>query len=346
MSDGSPGNGRTARPVLLVGNGGPGEIGGYFARALCALGYRCFFIDESRHFAPPKTRWLGRALDRAMLRPVEIRRFNELIARRAAESRPAVVIVVSGRHIQRATLQRVRDTGARLVAFATDNPLVPGRSRDNLRECFAEYDVYASPRRSSLAALGAAGCRRPVHIRFGYEPGVHYAQSPAEPRWSSDVVFIGGADEDRVRMFEPLAAGNGLVMRLYGRGWGRTPLERHAGGEIFEHEFRFAMTGAKVAPCLVRRSNADGHVMRSFEIPACRQFMLAERTEEHLELFEDGVHAAYFDGPDELRDKALYYLRHPSERERMARACHDLVTSGHHTYRDRVREMMSMDALN
>ena len=341
-------SGARTTPVLLIGNGGPGHIGGFFARALRELGYDFRFIDEAMCFAPPGRTLFRRAVDRVCLRPGEIRRFNALVASTAASFAPAIVLVVSGRHLAPETLRRVREeTGATLVAYATDNPLVPGASTTSVRRSIPEYDVYASPRRASLDALRARGCRLPVYVRFGYEPTVHFEEDPAEAEraaWASDVVFIGGADEDRVRFFEPLVSSGDLAIRLYGRGWARTSLKRHAGGEVFDRQFRLAMAGTRIAPCLVRRSNRDGHVMRSFEIPACRRFLLAERTEEHLELFEEDVHAAYFVSPEELRDKTVYYLRHDSERSAMTNAAHDLVTRGCHTYRDRLIELLTHHA--
>ena len=101
-----------------------------------------------------------------------------------------------------------------------------------------------------------------------------------------------------------------------------------------------ALSGAKIAPCLVRRANRDGHVMRSFEVPACCTFMLAERTEEHLELFEEGKEAAYFSSPEQLVEKVRYYLTQEKERKRMAEAAYRKVTSGKHTYKDRLENIL------
>lgn len=329
--------------VLLVGNGAPGQIGASFARALADLGHAVRFVDEARAFAPPAPYLALRAIDRLTRRQFEIRRFNRRILETARTFQPDVVLVVQGYHLWAATLQRLREsTRATLVCYSTDNPLVPGHLRRNVLASIPEYDVYASPRRSNLAGLAAHGCRMPLYLRFAYEPGVHFPEPPdTSITWSSDVVFIGGWDHDRVQWFDPLSRDGDVDMRLYGRGWSGTPLHRHAGGEIFGRSFRFAMAGAKVAPCLVRRSNGDGHSMRTFEIPACGAFMLAERTEEHLELFEDGVHAAYCETPEELRDKARFYITNESSRARIADAAHQLVTGRGHTYRDRMQELLS-----
>jgi spore maturation protein CgeB len=90
----------------------------------------------------------------------------------------------------------------------------------------------------------------------------------------------------------------------------------------------------------VRRANRDDHVMRTFEIPACGAFMLTERTDTHLELFEEDREAAYFSSADELVSKVLYYLRHDSERMRISEAGYKKLSNGRHTYGDRLAQII------
>jgi spore maturation protein CgeB len=101
-----------------------------------------------------------------------------------------------------------------------------------------------------------------------------------------------------------------------------------------------ALGGAKIGVNLIRRETRDDHVMRTFEGPACGAFMLNERTDEHLELFEEGTEATYFASPEELVDKVRYYLAHDSERERIRAAGHAKIVASSHTYKNRLIEIL------
>jgi spore maturation protein CgeB len=79
--------------------------------------------------------------------------------------------------------------------------------------------------------------------------------------------------------------------------------------------------------------------MRTFEIPACHAFMLAERTHEHLELFREGIEMACFSSPEELVDQVRYYLTHESERLQIAHAGHQRVLKENFSYKDRLEQI-------
>ena len=179
---------------------------------------------------------------------------------------------------------------------------------------------------------------------FAFDPGLF--SQPIEPSRaapSHDVVFVGGADKDRAHFFSQFV-GYGVAPVLVGGYWQRWPeFRQYALGTMMAEEFTQITAAAKVNLCLVRRANRDGHVMRSFEIPAVGAFMIAEDTEEHRELFgPEGECVLYFANPAEAARKADWALAHPDERRRMAAAAHRRIRLGNHTYRHRLELMLGM----
>jgi hypothetical protein len=333
--------------VLLVGNGQPYQIGSFFRRGLECLGYDYHFLDEAQHFkgATLIHRVAYRALGR---RPLQYWSFNRTLLQQTIQFRPHVILVIKGPFVSPRVLRRIKaETGAILMNYATDDPFNPVNSTRTLREGIPLYDVYATPRKANLADLRRAGCRNPIFVRFGYDPAVHYPERPAHEaersRWASDVVFAGGADQDRLPYLAALARLPGLVLHLYGGYWGRSKtLRSYWRGIAQERDYRLALGSSKMPLCLVRQANRDGHVMRTFEIPACGAFMLAERTDEHLELFEEGKEMACFASPEELVEKVRYYLAHDEERQGITVSGYRRVTTEPHTYQDRLVDLLRL----
>jgi spore maturation protein CgeB len=82
--------------------------------------------------------------------------------------------------------------------------------------------------------------------------------------------------------------------------------------------------------------------MRTFEVPACGGFMLAERTQEHLEIFKEDEEIVCFSTVEELVDKVRYYSNNDRARQTIAKAGYERVLNDHHTYRDRLIEIFSL----
>ena len=78
------------------------------------------------------------------------------------------------------------------------------------------------------------------------------------------------------------------------------------------------------------------------EIPACGAFMLAERTDEHLRLFEEGKEAAYFGSNEELLEKVRYYLNHEDERRMIASAGRKRCLDSGYSHHERLKYMLSV----
>ncbi len=305
------------------------------------------FVDEGP-FLRPLDRSLVHKIAYRLLRrrPLTAAALSRALVAEATAFRPTVVVVVKGAYLHPGALRRVKETtGATLVNYATDDPFNPAHTTRDLLRGIPYFDLYACTKQAIMADVRRAGCPRVAFVRFGYKPSVHFPETPTAPeeatRFASDVVFVGGLDADRLPYIDALLSIPRITLALYGGYWNRFARTRpFARGFAVGRSYRLALGSAKICLCLVRRANRDGHVMRSFEIPACGGFMLAERTADHLELFREDREAAFFGSPAELVEKVRYYLAHDAERRAIADAGMERVRTDHHTYTDRLHEML------
>ncbi|MEM6515880.1 MAG: glycosyltransferase [Bacteroidota bacterium] len=158
-----------------------------------------------------------------------------------------------------------------------------------------------------------------------------------------DVVFVGSKEKDRYDHIRFLAE-NGIKVNIY--GWGKPDAasyhenilfhDRH----LFGEEFSAALGCSRIALNFLRKINRDLQTSRSVEIPASKGFMLAERTDEHLKLFEEGVEACYFSSKEELLEKVEYYLNNKTERDAIAKAGFRRCYESNYTFENRMQELI------
>ncbi len=305
------------------------------------------FLDEARYQSANGTladliarRVVGRTLSGH-------REINRALLEMATRLRPEIVLIAKGAYFTSSTLQALKAaTGATLVNYAADDPFNRASSSRDVIESIPLYDLYLCARRAMMADVERAGCRQTAYIMFGYKPGVHFPELPVNAaehaRFESDVVFIGGCDADRAPHFERLVRDlPGLRIHFYGGYFDRYPaLKPHWRGFVSGAEYRKAISGAKIVLNLVRRANRDDHVMRTFEVPACGGFMLAERTKTHEQLFEENRESVFFDTADEMVSKVREWVVKDEKRREIAAAGHDKIVHGHHSYADRLDEIL------
>ncbi len=332
------------RRLLLVGNPDPVHVGAHLASAAATSGYHVRVADVRRAYEAPGWRrrvdwWLrGR-------RPSRLRAFGREIVNLCRESRPGWMVATGLAPLEASALEVLGDLGTHRVLYLTDDPWNLKQRAEWFMEALPLYDFVFSPRRANLSDLERLGCRTVRYLPFAYAPEVHYPDPPATPdetaAFASDVVFVGGADADRVPYMQALLR-SGFKVGLYGGYWERYRSTRaYSRGHADPTALRKAIGGTKVALCLVRRANRDGLAMRSFEVPAIGACMLVEDTSEHRDIFGPPDRAVvYFGSVDEMVRKVYRLLDDPAERARLASEAHRLILHGGHTYRDRLRSML------
>jgi spore maturation protein CgeB len=313
-------------------------------RAARQIGLTVGFVDALRAMCAPA--WLRRANWHLRgRRPTWLQTWSRQVVEQARTQAPRWLLTTGFAPCTRRDLERIGRTGVVRVNYMTDDPFNPGFRASWFLAALPEYDCVFSPRLANMDDLRRLGCRCVLYQPFGYDPMHHYHEGPADSAVQGDecdVLFVGGADSDRIPYIAALIE-HGFRVALYGDYWERFSATRNwTRGHADPATVRRATAAAKICLCIVRRANRDGHTMRSFEIPAAGGCMLAEDTAEHRAIFgADNEAVMYFRSLGEMVRKAGWLLEHPEERTRLAEAAHALVTDGGHTYQDRLVAMLA-----
>jgi hypothetical protein len=330
--------------LLIVGNPNPIHVGAHFFNAARAANLSVRLCDTNVAYASSwpvnKFNWWLRNK-----RPSRLESFSAQVVEMCRQFQPHWLLSTGISPVQRHALEQIGHLGVKRLNFLTDDPWNPGHNTSWFMGALSTYDHVFSPRRANLQQLSQLGCKQVSYLPFGYAPELHFGEPPEgseeERLFACDVAFAGGADPDRVDHIKALIS-NRFNVALYGGYWNRfRETAPSARGHADPRTIRKAIGGAKVALCLVRRANRDGHAMRSFEVPAIGACMLVEDTLEHREIFgQDGQTVVYFRTAGEMVDKTRWLLENKEERERLAQASHEAVVRNGNTYRDRLTDLL------
>jgi spore maturation protein CgeB len=278
-------------------------------------------------------------------RPFHLHRVSKQVRAEAERFEPTVLLASGMAAIEAEDLSAIENMGVRTCNFLTDDPFNPFLSSRWFTQALPQYSTVFNPRRANMNELRAAGCRDVRYLPFAYAPEIHYPEKPASQSefasFASDLYFVGAADRDRIDYMASLIR-EGFRLALYGPFWNRYVRTRSAARGIADAvTVRKGAAASKVALCLVRRANRDGHCMRTFELPAMHTCMVVEDTEEHREIFgPDGECVVYFRTAEELQAAVRKLVIDDEARTRLADACYKRICGGRNTYQDRLVEIL------
>lgn len=285
--------------------------------------------------------------------PLDSTKANKTILSEIEKERPSILWIEKGNTIWPRTLWAVRKTSPNtvIVSYVPDDVFASSHARSLFyKRGIKYYDfIFTSNsynwRDTELPSLGA---KRVVFVHFGYDPHTHrpVTVTPDDKvAFGGDVGFIGSYEKERADSLVYLAE-KGIPVRVWGGGWGG--LRGHHPNLLVEQrplygdEYAKGICATRINLGFLRKINRDLQTSRTFEIPACGGFMLAERTEEHLRLFEEDKEAAYFSSNEELLGKVRYYLKHEEERKVIAFAGRQRCLNSGYSHHERLEYMLSI----
>lgn len=316
--------GPDSRAVVFVGPLYEGSTSRQRERSLVAMGHRVTPVDTLPGRLLERRFRLGWKVRRRLLGDWDESRFNARLLALPDRPEPDLLWVEKGLALEPGTLRALRARWPRacFVNYSPDDQFNPRNQSRQWLAGLSLYDLHVTTKSFNVAELREAGARDVCHVAKGYSPEVHrpHEVTPAlRARLGGDVGFVGWPEAARERSMRFLAR-NGVPVRVWGP-WPRRksgPNLRVEGRPLWADEYARALSATRINLGFLRRVNRDRHTTRSVEIPACGGFLLAERTDEHLELFREGVEAEFFASDDELLEKVRWYLAHEEARARIA----------------------------
>jgi len=301
----------------------------------CTTAFRRFGCDVGEvnidNFMPQWRRRASRAVARLIM-PIALKEYNEALVRLAEQQRPAFFLAFKGAFVEAETLRRMRALGVKLYNYYPDTSAFT--HGPYLPQSLPEYDCtfYTKPFWDG-DVRSRIKLRESVFLHHGYDSDLLQPWPLTEQDMADyhvDVSVIGSQTRYKEEMIRRLLRLRPhLQLKIWGHRW-----ETSSDAQVLEHWQRDALTGQAYARGLqaakinlaitsgivAGASQGDYVTMRTFQIPACRGFMLHERNPEVLELFTEGKEMACYATVEELAEKIDYYLAHPEERKAIAEA--------------------------
>jgi spore maturation protein CgeB len=259
--------------------------------------------------------------------PLERNDENSIIISTIKSQKFDIVFIEKCLTLKSSTLKKIKNLSpdSKLICYILDDFLGRGNSSVYFEKCVPLFDLIATNKLHNVDAFKNLNARKVFYFKNAYSEIIHKPvslNSSDSQLYTADVSFIGTYEKDRAEKLMYLAR-NGIRITVW--GWTRNSIngeidhpniknmERYA----YLDEFTKVMCGSKICLNFLRKANRDTETTRSVEIPACGSFMLAERTESHQILFEEGKEAEYFSTNEEMLKKVQFYLNQNELRQKI-----------------------------
>jgi len=308
-----------------------GSSGFGLAQGFRKQGWTVHEIDLSRIFGALGNSLTARVVRRIMA-PSLLSHFERELRDAISALRPDVLLTIKGTHITRDLLLWMGDQGIKRLMFYPDFHFDhPGVRVDD----FAFYDAVFTSKSFHVDFLKAKiGAEKIHYVPHGYSDDVHWPVlgDLTESDYEADVQHIGAHSAYKQGWMEAVQAGMPWArLRVKGARWetaiGDSALRTaELGGSVTDALYSRELQSGRINVAVMMGPHLSGwqdHVStRTFEIAACGGFMLHIDSEELREFFQPGVELDVFSSPEELVDKASFYLQRPDQRRRMGARAH------------------------
>lgn len=303
-------------------------------RAIQALFQSTFHLN-SNIFYPNYRRSLA-SLDRRLGNGPISNIYSFLILKWVKSNRIEVVWFDKQINIQPWLLERLSTSGVYKIFYSIDDQFNPANKGKNFDSLIKLYDVIITSKSFNVGEYEEKySLTNVMYLPQAACPSEFF---PINHEKRNVCTFTGFYEMERFVSISKLAANVPVCVYSDDLRWKNDPRIRLGEGR-WGARYNETIAESVINLGFLRKENRDQHTQRSIEIPMAGGLLLAERTSEHLELFEEGKEAEFFESDSELIEKSTYYCANPKMAHKIGRSGRKRCFDSGYTYEDRLRKL-------
>lgn len=321
--------------ILICGSKDKYGLGYSYKRAFNTLGHwsEVFPIEELYDNKLDKINFFRnryfRGICHRLLWKLLCKSLNDEFIRRAIDDKPDLIFIHKGWHVSPKTILRLKSMtpGFLIFCFNQENPFNTWNfayTNSWVINSIPLFDSYFTWGKFLLEKIRKEGGTELVeYLPFAFDENIHYPitlMGKDVEKYTADISFIGTRDKEREAWLEYLTD---FDFKIWGNDWHKASLglRRRWQKESAEGEkFSKVCAGSKIVIDILRRQMFPAHSMKTFEIPACRGFLMCNKGGEVHDFFKEGREMVTFSSPEEMVQKVKFYLKQDQLRVKIAEA--------------------------
>lgn len=280
-----------------------------------------------------------------------IEQMNKDLVRSCLSWKPDMVFVFKGDTVLKKTLQVIKEKTRPIMAtWWVDDPFCHWDGARNIRsftnsvesldiwDHFFIFDTYFLPRLKRL------GVNNPYYLPNATDNDEFFPVTEVKEEehayYGSELSFMGTPDRLRAEM---LRAVKDYQIKLWGVPWTSEEFAAfHVKDGISNDEARKVYYYTQINLNCHFLVNVNGANVRTFDIPACKGFLLTDDRSDITErLFRKGDEVVTYSDLSDLKNKCEYFLKHSDERSAIAENAYKKIIAKH-LYKHRIEEILKV----
>ena len=326
--------------ILIIGSNQVWSIENFFYKHFIEAGIIVELFPAQKQFY----NYYHSSLFNKMIFRMGVSTIYKIINREIIESirifKPNIVWVFKGMEVLPQTIVWMKKQGIKVVNYNPDNPFLftgKGSGNINVKTSIGLYDLHFTYNLEIKKQIEQKYHLPCYWLPFGFEISEElYNKSKLE----NEIIkasFVGNPDKERAAFFKALANKN-IEIDIYGNDWRKYLHNKNITifNPVYGDDLWIKLRTYRVQLNPLRPHNRDSHGMRSFEVPGIGGIMLAARTTDHIQFFEEGKEAFFYDSVTTAASTIQQILQFPFDQADSIRiSARNRSLNSQYSYQDR-----------